>query len=58
MSSFLADGGDGFSVFRDATDRTPGPIDIDAFVAYLEKSTEKSPLPAPKLERVLGDACE
>jgi 5'-nucleotidase len=58
VSSFLADGGDGFSVFRDATERTPGPIDIDAFVAYLEKSTEKSPLAAPKLERVLGDACE
>jgi len=58
VSSFLADGGDGFSVFRDATDRTPGPTDIDAFVAYLERSTEKSPVTAPKLERVLGDACE
>jgi 5'-nucleotidase len=58
VSSFLADGGDGFSVFRDATDRTAGPTDIDAFVAYLERSTEKSPVTAPKLERVLGDACE
>ena len=34
MNSFLADGGDGFSVFRQCTDQLGGEVDIDAVVRY------------------------
>ena len=35
VNGFLADGGDGFSLFAAGTDRRAGPQDIDALVAYL-----------------------
>ena len=35
MNSFLAAGGDNFTVFKDGTDMTTGPLDLDAFEAYL-----------------------
>ncbi len=45
VNSFLADGGDGFLVLKEGTDRVTGAIDVDAFEDYL---TENSPLaPAP-----------
>jgi 5'-nucleotidase len=34
MNSFLATGGDGFSVFNDCTDQLGGEIDLDALVRY------------------------
>jgi 5'-nucleotidase len=59
VNSFLADGGDGFATFRDAPERTEGPVDIDALVAYLSKnSSSAAPLVAPaKLDRIDGNAC-
>lgn len=36
MNSFLADGGDNFSVLKEGADRTVGSPDLDAFVNYLE----------------------
>ncbi|MFQ6325017.1 bifunctional metallophosphatase/5'-nucleotidase [Nocardia sp. CWNU-33] len=33
-NSFLAAGGDGFTVFTEGLDKTVGPIDLDAFEAY------------------------
>ncbi|WP_407538161.1 bifunctional metallophosphatase/5'-nucleotidase [Deinococcus radiomollis] len=40
-NNFLADGGDGFTVFKDGTDRLVQPNlgDIDAFQAYLKANT-------------------
>jgi 5'-nucleotidase len=35
MNNFLADGGDGFSVFREGTDQLGGEIDLDALVPIL-----------------------
>ena len=35
VNSFLADGGDGFTVLREGTDRFGGAVDTDAFEAYL-----------------------
>jgi 5'-nucleotidase len=35
VNDFLADGGDGFSVLREARDRVGGPLDVDALTAYL-----------------------
>lgn len=37
VNSFLAEGGDGFTVLRDGTDRVYGPEDIEALVAYIER---------------------
>ncbi|WP_217921665.1 bifunctional metallophosphatase/5'-nucleotidase [Miltoncostaea oceani] len=44
VNSFLADGGDGFTVLRDGTDRLGGGSDLDAFIAYL---TANAPVTAP-----------
>ncbi|WP_232843126.1 bifunctional metallophosphatase/5'-nucleotidase [Allopontixanthobacter confluentis] len=35
MNSFLAAGGDGFTVFADGTNVVTGPVDLDAMEAYL-----------------------
>ena len=34
MNSFLASGGDGFTVFNQCTDALGGEIDLDALVRY------------------------
>lgn len=44
VNSFLADGGDGFTVLTEGTDRVGGGGDLDAFIAYL---TANSPVTAP-----------
>ena len=44
VNSFLADGGDGFTVLREGTDRIGGGVDLDAFIAYL---TANSPVTGP-----------
>ena len=36
MNSFLASGGDNFTVFNEGTDPLGGAVDIDAFAAYVE----------------------
>ena len=36
VSSFLAEGGDNFSVFTQGRNRSAGPLDLDAFDAYLK----------------------
>lgn len=46
---FLADGGDGFSVFLDGTDRVGGVTDMDALVAYFAGN---SPISPPGLDRI------
>lgn len=50
MNSFLADGGDGFSVFTLGTDTLVGGIDLDAFTAYLESRT--APIAPPATDRI------
>ncbi|MCA9526294.1 MAG: 5'-nucleotidase C-terminal domain-containing protein, partial [Myxococcales bacterium] len=49
VNAFMADGGDGFTVLRDGTNRVTGGVDVDALEAYL---AERSPLPVPALDRV------
>lgn len=49
VNSFLADGGDGFTVLRDGTDRVGGGVDLDAFNAYL---AAMSPVTGPTPNRV------
>ena len=36
VNSFLADGGDNFSVLRNGTARVGGPLDLDALIAYIQ----------------------
>jgi 5'-nucleotidase len=49
VNSFLATGGDNFSVLGTATNRVVGPVDTDAFVAYIGAN---SPVAIPALDRV------
>jgi 5'-nucleotidase len=40
VNSFIAEGGDNFSVLLDGTNRVTGMIDLDALIIYLESFTE------------------
>ncbi|MDN3988184.1 bifunctional metallophosphatase/5'-nucleotidase [Zwartia vadi] len=56
--SFLAEeGGDNFTVFKEGTGlQDMGDVDIEAIVAYFNKFTKSSPMPAPK-KRVTCHTC-
>ncbi len=43
VNSFLADGGDGFTVFRSGTNRVGGGVDLDEFVAWLGANSPAAP---------------
>jgi 5'-nucleotidase len=45
MNNFLADGGDGYAVFKTGTNRLDGVFDIDALVAYFGTSSPVAPGP-------------
>jgi len=49
MNSFLAAGGDNFTVFREGTDVRGGPQDLDALESYIAAS---SPLAPPAANRI------
>jgi 5'-nucleotidase len=49
VNSFLAGGGDGFTVLPGGTNAVTGVIDLDAFTAYLGA---QSPVSAPALDRI------
>ena len=49
VNNFLAGGGDGFSVLTGGADPVTGPIDLDAFTAYLGAA---SPVQAPSRDRI------
>ncbi|MFD2092117.1 bifunctional metallophosphatase/5'-nucleotidase [Blastococcus deserti] len=49
VNNFLAGGGDNFSVITQGTNPVTGPVDLDAFTAYLGGN---SPVPAPTLDRI------
>lgn len=51
VNTFLADGGDGFGVLPEGTDRLGGPVDTDAFEAYL-KAAEPDGVSPPPLDRI------
>lgn len=50
ISTFLSDGGDGFTVLKQGTDPVTGPLDLDALEAYVRAS--KAPLVAPMADRI------
>jgi 5'-nucleotidase len=49
MNSFLADGGDGFTVFIEGTNPIGGGIDLDAFIAYLGANSPVEPAPTDRV---------
>jgi 5'-nucleotidase len=52
-NNFLADGGDGFTVLKDGTDRLVQPNlgDVDAFQAYLKAKDAVAPGPQNRITR-------
>ncbi|MPZ96219.1 MAG: bifunctional metallophosphatase/5'-nucleotidase [Propionibacteriales bacterium] len=49
-NSFLSDGGDGFSVFADATNKYFGGLDIDALAAFLQANDPYTPVPQDRID--------
>ncbi len=52
VNSFLADGGDGFSVLREGTNRVGGDVDTDAFEDYMAAQGPLMPPPLTRITRV------
>jgi 5'-nucleotidase len=55
MNSFLAAGGDGFTVFNEGTEALGGAQDIDALVAAFA-AAEPAGIPVPPLDRIVPPA--
>ena len=52
VNSFLADGGDGFSVLADGEERVVGEIDLDALIAYFANRGTVEPGPQDRINRM------
>ena len=52
VNNFLADGGDGFSLLREGTNRLGGVVDTDAFADYLAANSPISPTPRNRITRL------
>ena len=52
VNSFLADGGDNFSVLRQGTSRLGGPLDLDALEAYFTAPSPVAPGPQNRIGRL------
>ncbi|MFF0216416.1 bifunctional metallophosphatase/5'-nucleotidase [Streptomyces vinaceus] len=52
MNEFLAGGGDGFTVLKDHKNKLVGVPDLEAFNAYLAKSTQAAPIAPPAADRI------
>ena len=49
VNSFLADGGDGFAVLTQGTDRLGGDVDLDALVKFFEANSPVAPGPQNRI---------
>lgn len=52
VNSFIASGGDNFTVLRQGTERRTGQMDIDAFEAYVKANPTIAPGPLDRIARV------
>jgi 5'-nucleotidase len=52
VNSFLADGGDNFSVLTEGTNRLGGEIDLDALVSYFDLNSPVTPGPQDRITRL------
>jgi 5'-nucleotidase len=49
MNSFLASGGDNFTVFREGTNQVGGPQDLDALEAYIRSGARLPQRTSPRI---------
>jgi 5'-nucleotidase len=49
VNSFLADGGDNFTLLASGTDRLGGEVDLDALVTYLQANVPLTPGPQNRI---------
>jgi 5'-nucleotidase len=52
VNSFLAEGGDGFTVLRQGTDRLGGDVDLDALEKYMQAESPVAPGPRDRILRI------
>jgi 5'-nucleotidase len=52
VNSFLADGGDNFTVLKEGKNRVGGGQDIDALESYIAENSKDSPLTIPATTRI------
>jgi 5'-nucleotidase len=52
MNSFLAEGGDGFTVFTQGEDRVGGPLDAEALAQFIGGRTLRAAPPQGRITRV------
>ena len=52
VNSFLADGGDGFSVLKEGVDRVTGPYDVNALAEYFGSADKIAPAPLGRITRL------
>jgi 5'-nucleotidase len=52
VNSFLADGGDGFTVLKEGTNRLGGDVDLDALEKYMQATSPVAPGPQNRITRV------
>ena len=52
MNSFLASGGDNFTIFRDGTDMVGGAVDVEALEAYIVQAGRLTPPVADRVTRL------
>lgn len=52
MNSFLATGGDGFSVFNSCTNQLGGEVDVDALARYFTENSPIAPGPQNRITRL------
>ncbi len=52
MNNFMADGGDGYTVFKEGTNQLGGDVDIDAFARYIAAHSPVPPGPQNRITRV------
>jgi 5'-nucleotidase len=52
VNAFLADGGDGFAVLREGTNRQAGGLDLDALLAYFGANPNVAPPTAKRVTKL------
>jgi 5'-nucleotidase len=52
VNSYLAEGGDGFSVLRHGRDQSGGPLDVEALADYLSRQSAQAPLAPDSQARI------
>ena len=52
VNSYLAEGGDGFAILREGTDRAGGPTDAEALARHLAGRTLQAAAPAGRITRI------